>query len=39
VFALLAPLLLVLTDILLVAVPYGESQAVWENRIRWAKAA
>jgi len=39
VFALLAPLFLVLTDILLVAVPYRESQAVWENRIRSAKAA
>ena len=38
-FALLAPLFLVLTDILLVAVPYGESQAAWENRIRSAKAA
>jgi hypothetical protein len=37
-FALLAPLLLVLTDILLVAVPYWESQAAWENRIRSAKA-
>jgi hypothetical protein len=39
VFALLAPLFLVLTDILLVAVPYWESQAAWENRIRSAKAA
>jgi len=39
VFALLAPLFLVLTDILLVAVPYRESQAAWENRIRSAKAA
>jgi hypothetical protein len=39
VFALLAPLFLVLTDILLVAVPYTESQAAWENRIRAAKAA
>jgi hypothetical protein len=38
-FALLAPLFLVLTDILLVAVPYWESQAAWENRIRSAKAA
>jgi hypothetical protein len=38
-FALLAPLLLVLTDILLVAVPYRESEAAWENRIRSAKAA
>jgi hypothetical protein len=38
-FALLAPLFLVLTDILLVAVPYWESQAAWENRIRFAKAA
>jgi hypothetical protein len=38
-FALLAPLFLVLTDILLVAVPYRESQAGWENRIRSAKAA
>lgn len=38
VFALLAPLFLVLTDILLVAVPYWESQAAWENRIRSAKA-
>jgi hypothetical protein len=38
-FALLAPLFLVLTDILLVAVPYWESQVAWENRIRSAKAA
>jgi hypothetical protein len=38
-FALLAPLFLVLTDLLLVAVPYWESQAAWENRIRSAKAA
>jgi hypothetical protein len=38
-FALLAPLFLVLTDILLVAVPYQESQAAWEIRIRSAKAA
>jgi hypothetical protein len=38
-FALLAPLLLVLTDILLLAVPYGEGQAAWENRIRSARAA
>jgi hypothetical protein len=38
-FALLAPLFLVLTDILQVAVPYQESQAAWENRIRAAKAA
>jgi hypothetical protein len=37
-FALLAPLLLVLTDILLVAVPYWESQATWEDRIRSIKA-
>jgi hypothetical protein len=36
--ALLAPLLLVLTDILLVAVPYWESQAAWEDRIRSMKA-
>lgn len=39
VFALLAPLFLVLTDILVVAVPYWESQAAWEIRIRAAKAA
>jgi hypothetical protein len=39
VFALLAPLFLVLTDILLVAVPYWESKAAWENRIQTAKAA
>jgi hypothetical protein len=39
VFALLAPLLLVLTDILLVAVPYWQNQAAWENRIRSVKAA
>jgi hypothetical protein len=38
-FALLAPLFLVLTDILLLAVPYGEGQAAWENRVRSAKAA
>lgn len=38
-FAVLVPLLLVLTDILLVAVPYWESPAAWENRIRSAKAA
>jgi hypothetical protein len=38
-FALLAPLFLVLTDILLVAVPYWESQAGWESRIRSANAA
>jgi hypothetical protein len=38
-FALLAPLFLVLTDILLVAVPYWESKATWENRIQSAKAA
>jgi hypothetical protein len=38
-FALLAPLFLVLTDILQVAVPYQESQAAWENSIRAAKAA
>lgn len=37
-FAVLAPLLLVLTDILLVAVPYWESQAAWEDRIRSMKA-
>jgi len=39
VFALLAPLFLVLTDILQVAVPYQESLAAWENRIQSAKAA
>jgi hypothetical protein len=39
VFAVLAPLFLVLTDILLVAVPYWESPAAWENRIQSAKAA
>jgi hypothetical protein len=38
-FALLAPVFLVLTDILWVAVPYWESPAAWENRIRSAKAA
>jgi hypothetical protein len=38
-FALLAPLFLVLTDVLLVAVPYWESRAAWENRIQSAKAA
>ena len=37
-FAVLAPLFLVLTDILLVAVPYWESQAAWEDRIRSMKA-
>lgn len=39
VFALLAPLFLVLTDILLVAVPYWESQGAWESRVRSARAA
>lgn len=39
VFALLAPLFLVLADILVVAVPYWESQGAWENRVRSARTA
>jgi hypothetical protein len=38
-FALLAPLFLVLTDLLLVAVPYRESRAAWADRIRSAQPA
>jgi hypothetical protein len=38
-FALLAPLFLVLTDILQVAFPYWESAAAWQSRIQPVKAS
>lgn len=37
-FALVAPLFLVLTDILQVAFPYWESQAAWQSRISYLEA-
>jgi len=37
-FALVAPLFLVLTDILQVAFPYWESQGAWQSRIRFLEA-
>ena len=39
VFALLAPLFLVLTDLLQVAFPYWESAAGWQSRIQSVKAS